>query len=296
MYGPNVRRIEDSLQAADRVLDVGGWYRPWARADAVVDVLPYATRGVGGSTGRGPEHFDESTWYVQDVCAVALPFPDKSFDFVACSHTLEDVRDPVFLCSELARVASRGYIEVPSRAFESVRGVEGRHYAGLYHHRWLVEIADGAVVFRVKAHAIHEDRRYHLPRRYLRRLTEAERVQWLFWEGSFSYAEAIQVSHVLTRRELAAFVDRTAPLNLRERLMAIARSPAVARQYHDLRAVRHPLDVRVARDDLADERLWAQLGELHSGAQHDGLETLHRRPHQPPTNGDQGWTHRGTAQ
>jgi ubiquinone/menaquinone biosynthesis C-methylase UbiE len=73
-----------------------------------VDVLPYATRGIGGIIGTDPERFDESTWYVQDVCATRLPFPYKSFDFVTCSHTLEGIRDPVFLCSELVRVASRG--------------------------------------------------------------------------------------------------------------------------------------------------------------------------------------------
>jgi hypothetical protein len=259
----------ESLQQHDRVLDVGGWYQPWVRADAVVDVLPYATRGIGGAIGTGPERFDESTWYVQDVCSTPLPFTDKSFDFVTCSHTLEDVRDPVFLCSELVRVAARGYVEVPSRLIESVRGLEGRHYAGHYHHRWLIEIADGCVVFRVKPHAVHEDRRYHLPRRILRSLPEADHVQWLFWEESFAYAEAIQVSHLNTRKELATFVDRIAPLNLRERLLAIARSPAVALQYRDLRAMRHPLGVHVRRDGATDERVWATLPEVHSGPSPD---------------------------
>ncbi|MDX6307887.1 MAG: hypothetical protein QOI06_933 [Nocardioidaceae bacterium] len=232
----------------------------------MVDILPYVTRGLGGVIGTGPERFDESSWYVQDVCSAPLPFSDNSFDFVTCSHTLEDIRDPIFLCSELVRVASRGYVEVPSRALESVRGLEGRNYAGHYHHRWLVEIVNGSVIFRIKPHAIHEDRRYHLPRRALRCLGEAARVQWLFWERTFAYAEAIQVSHLQTRLELAAFVNRTAPLNFRERLLALARSPAVALQYRDSRALRRPIGVHVRRDVAAAERMWATLPEFHSGS------------------------------
>jgi hypothetical protein len=264
MFEPNVTRVLDLLRDDDRVLDVGGWYQPFCRADVVVDLLPYATRGLGGRTGVGPERFDASTWVVQDVCSAPLPFPDGAFDYVVCSHILEDVRDPVYLCSELVRVAKRGYLEVPSRVVESVRGLEGRNYVGLYHHRWLVEVQDGGVVFRVKPHAIHEDRRYHLPRRHIRRLSAADRIQWLFWEGGFTCAEAVQVSHVQTRRELAAFVDRTAPLGPLERLAAVLRAPLVGWQYRDWRALQHPLEVRVGRDTSVGEIFWGNLPELLS--------------------------------
>lgn len=264
MLAANVARVLDLVREGDRVLDVGGWYQPFTRADVVVDLLPHATRGLGGRAGPGPERFDASTWVVHDVCSGPLPFADGTFDYVLCSQTLEDIRDPVYLCAELRRVARRGYLECPSRAVESVRGLEGRNYAGYYHHRWLVEIVDGAVVFRVKPHAIHEDRRYHLPRRYLRGLSAADRVQWLFWEDGFDCCEAVQISHVQTRRELAAFVDRVAPLGPVERLRAVLRSPAVWRQYRDRRVLRHPLGVHVGRDTPAGDAFWGGLPEFLS--------------------------------
>ena len=93
---------------------------------------------------------------------------DKQFDFVICSHTLEDIRDPLWVCSELIRVGKAGYIEVPSRVFESTLGVERAHTAGLSHHRWLIDIAGDEIRFLQKYHFIHSHWRYNLPKSYLR--------------------------------------------------------------------------------------------------------------------------------
>ena len=44
-----------------------------------------------------------------------LPFNDKEFDFVIASHVIEHVEDFKFFISELERISSKGYIELPSR-------------------------------------------------------------------------------------------------------------------------------------------------------------------------------------
>ncbi len=44
-----------------------------------------------------------------------LPFKDKHFDFVIASHVLEHVDDPKFFISELERVSTKGYIELPTK-------------------------------------------------------------------------------------------------------------------------------------------------------------------------------------
>ena len=44
-----------------------------------------------------------------------LPFKDKEFDFVIASHVMEHVGDVDFFISELQRIASKGYIEVPTK-------------------------------------------------------------------------------------------------------------------------------------------------------------------------------------
>ena len=120
MYEPNVARILDSLKPSDVVLDIGGWACPFNRANYVIDAEPYDTRGYYGtvgmpaSQGGDREFFTAHTWHRRDICGKEpFPFEDKEIDFVICSHTLEDIRDPLWVCAEMIRVAKRGYIEVP---------------------------------------------------------------------------------------------------------------------------------------------------------------------------------------
>lgn len=211
MFDPNLPRVLDSIADGHRVLDVGGWAKPFRRADWVVDLMPYESRGWAGWQGSDPERFSKDTWVQMDVSSrQPLPFEDKSFDFAVCSHTLEDIRDPIFLCSELQRVARRGYLETPSVLAELGIGIESRVYAGYYHHRWLVEMqsAPAEVVFLMKPHFIHGSWQYHIPKRVCRRLAPEQRVTCLFWEGEFEYRERIEIDLVSLKGVIVDFVRR----------------------------------------------------------------------------------------
>jgi hypothetical protein len=96
----------------------------------------------------------KENWTVHDICS-SKPFPyeEKFFDFAICSPTLEDVRDPIRVCEELARVSKAGYIEVPSILTELTMGVEGnRPWVGYAHHRWLIDLSDDQVRALLKPH------------------------------------------------------------------------------------------------------------------------------------------------
>lgn len=100
MLEQNVRRILSSLK----------------ESDLVIDMMPYETRGRFGSQGGNREYFEKSSWIQRDICShEVFPFRDKQFDFVICSHTLEDIRDPIWVCQEMNRMGKRGYIETPPR-------------------------------------------------------------------------------------------------------------------------------------------------------------------------------------
>src|SRR5258708_1223556 len=142
MLAASTERLLRELPGDALVLDVGGWAKPFARADWVLDLMPYETRGLYGSEqgDREQEPFNAGTWVERDICARGpWAFGGGQFDFAICSHTLEDVRDPVWVCQELQRVAKAGYIEVPSRLQEQARGVQG-DWVGWGHHRWLVDV------------------------------------------------------------------------------------------------------------------------------------------------------------
>jgi hypothetical protein len=207
MLKKNAEIILQNIGPSDKVLDIGGWAQPFRRANYVIDILPFETRGVFGEIGGDKEFFSKDKWIVHDVSSSKpLPFGDKEFDFVVCSHTLEDIRDPIHLCAEISRIAKKGYIETPSRIVESTIGLEGKHYTGYYHHRWLVEIEDSTVTFRFKPQLINESWMYHFPKSTLRKLTSEEKVSYLFWEGNFKYREIITLSMVNVIRELEQFV------------------------------------------------------------------------------------------
>jgi hypothetical protein len=217
MFELHVRQTLDRLRPDDLVLDVGGWACPFNRANWVIDAESYETRGyfarVGGPASQGGPHecFSANTWVQQDICAGRWPFDNRTFDFAICSHTLEDVRDPLLVCAELIRVARAGYIEVPSRLIETCLGHERPNQAGLSHHRWLIEIADTHITFLPKYHSIHSSRRFHLPACIGRRLEPQHRVTWLWWNDVFTFEERTIHGVPAIEAELERFVDRYAP-------------------------------------------------------------------------------------
>ena len=147
------------LPASALVLDVGGWAAPNPRADWVIDVLPFETRNwfynVRGETPPDCRVTGE-TWVQMDICSSSpWPFEDDAFDFVLCTQTLEDVRDPVRVCEEMSRVGRAGYVASPGPAVELTRGIESPYWCGWRHHRWLVELDDDGVVFLAKPHHVH---------------------------------------------------------------------------------------------------------------------------------------------
>lgn len=208
MYEPHVAEVLSRIRPDDVVLDVGGWARPFNRANYVIDCHPYETRGrhyletFGLAAQGGPaERFTAETYLRLDLCDhTPWPLPDKSIDFCTCSHTLEDLRDPIWVCREMMRVARRGYIETPSRLFEVCRNREAGVPVGLAHHRWYVDIEGNQVVFSPKNHYIHGDPCLSIPESVWKGLPEEHMITWLFWEDTFDCKEGW-----LTRDDLAAF-------------------------------------------------------------------------------------------
>jgi hypothetical protein len=214
MFG-DIEKVLANIKPDDLVLDVGGWACPFNRANYVLDAEPYETRGfyekigLPKSQGGEKEYFTKETWIQRDICnKEPWPFADKQFNFCICSHILEDIRDPLYVCSELMRVSKRGYIEVPSRVLESCRGQEHKNIAGLSHHRWLVEINGNHLQFTMKYHTIHSDFQLSFPSSFAKKLPLSETISCLFWEGDFTYAETQLHGAEEIYKDLSQFVTR----------------------------------------------------------------------------------------
>lgn len=129
------RRLHCPVPASALVLEVGSGGSPYFRANVLIDA--YAeTR--------------ERHWapFITDRPSVlgmgeALPFRDKSFDFVIASHVLEHSADPESFLRELQRVAKAGYIETPDAFMERINPY--------WDHRSEVTVRDGVLEVRKKS-------------------------------------------------------------------------------------------------------------------------------------------------
>ena len=226
MLDSAAQRIGRELPDDALVLDVGGWARPFARADWVIDLMPYDTRHVYGAADPHAERFGPDTWVQRDICArEPWPFDDGQFAFVICAQTLEDIRDPVWVCEEMARVARAGYVEVPTRAQEMTWGIQGE-WTGWGHHHWLcdVDARTSSIRFTFKHHVVNAPR-FRLPAGTVSAAPTEATVQQLWWEGALHAHEHLDFEPGALDRELLAFRDAHGPPRRRRRIARPWRRP-----------------------------------------------------------------------
>lgn len=228
MIPANLERVLRTVGEHDRVLDVGGWAAPFNRADWVIDLKPYDTRGamIPAGLGPGPERFNRERWVTADICAQEpWPFDDDCFDFAVCSFTLEDVRDPIRVCREMSRVARAGMVEVPSVLDEltwRVPEASGGAWVGHRHHRWLCTREGDTLVFLVKHHSLHSRRSQRVLPDEAKSLTHEERTLTHFWTGGVPAREREAID-AYPDDELEAVIRRRFPRShTRERVREAA--------------------------------------------------------------------------
>jgi len=124
------------------VVDIGGSVNGWSAPyiDALVDF-------------NAPENLPNHITHYQ--CDITHPDSWKKilddvnnngkFDFCICTHTLEDIMNPGFVCEQMSKIAHAGYIAVPSKHRELAR-FEYSCYRGYIHHRWIFTIHDNQCI------------------------------------------------------------------------------------------------------------------------------------------------------
>jgi len=114
------------------VADIGCGDSPFPLANILVDKYPGETEHR-----LGPLRTDGKLFIVADICA--LPFADRSLDFVWCSSVLEHLDDPEAGFLELKRVGKAGLVAVPTVYAEGyAHYVDPEHYNG-HSHLWYIQ-------------------------------------------------------------------------------------------------------------------------------------------------------------
>jgi len=131
------------------VVDVGGSMVGWSanHIDALIDFNDFPqnieTRIKHFKCDiTHPDSWDSILKYVKD---------NGKFDFCICTHTLEDVMNPVYVSEQISKIANEGYIAFPSKHRELSRFEFGYKlgiycYRGYIHHRWIFDIKDNVCI------------------------------------------------------------------------------------------------------------------------------------------------------
>ncbi len=129
------RRLHCPVPRSALVLEVGSGGSPYCRANVLIDAY----------TETRERHW--APWITDRPSVLgmgeALPFRDKSFDFVIASHVLEHSPEPEMFLLELQRVAKAGYIETPDAFMERINPY--------WDHRAEVTVRHGVLEVRKKS-------------------------------------------------------------------------------------------------------------------------------------------------
>lgn len=135
------------IRPKDLVLEIGSGNNPNPRSDILCDRYMQDNSERAGAFAI----VIDRPFVVAD--GYRLPFADKTFDYVICSHILEHMDDPKAFLAEVARVGKAGYIEVPSGESECVFGWDIHH--------WYCEKKGKALVLRRKQEGEQFGRFFH---------------------------------------------------------------------------------------------------------------------------------------
>jgi SAM-dependent methyltransferase len=130
------RFVKFDIKDGEKVLDIGSGGDPFPYATHLTDKFP-------GDTHHRYQKLNTKNLPFTQADVQNLPFEDKSFDFVYCSHVLEHVEDPAKALSEISRVGKRGFIEVPDKMSDIIFNLTRlQHF-----HKWYINKVGKKLIF-----------------------------------------------------------------------------------------------------------------------------------------------------
>lgn len=150
-----------NIKPTDKIIDVGGSanQKRLIRVHTLVDLFhpKDIAYKYGNETKLKAEKFVKI-----DITKDKLPFKNKEFDVVLCTHTLEDIYNPFLLIEEMQRIGKRGLITTPEMGMDFVHnpvditrwGTGPQRTPGWVHHKWMFTLEKGVMKIVFKSYPV----------------------------------------------------------------------------------------------------------------------------------------------
>ena len=170
-----VEKIKSSN--AKTVLDVGGWWNTYL-VDYVTHVFDQFNPNIPGV------HWFQGNINSYEGWKPIFEYVEEhgKFDFVNCTHTLEDIAYPEAALKYMPLLAKQGFIAVPSKYWELQRR---QLFRGGHHHRWIMDNKDNVLTLWPKINLIE----YMTPYQEFQSQIDlhANKELRMFWEDTIDY-------------------------------------------------------------------------------------------------------------
>ena len=193
MFFPHLMHIKPS----DLVLEIGPGAYPYWRSDCLADKFDPNDESVDLKQfgGRKMKLAGKPLFKIRDN---KLPFKDKSFDYVICTHVLEHVpyEELPLLISEINRVSNKKYIEFPIVPYD--------YFYNFNVHNNFLDIIGNEIICLPKEYSgiekvkVYTDFMFNM--RIVQRLGIERGKYWLFGTGR-EYEEDIEFKIVRSAEE-----------------------------------------------------------------------------------------------
>lgn len=133
-YISDKRRINKKYS----VIDIGGSMVGWTAgvADMIVDIQS------SGDKSMSLDICNHHDWHK----LLDLVEKNGKYDYAICTHTLEDIYDPVMALKWLPKIANSGIITMPSINTELCRLTSFSPWLGFIQHRWIFDQQNGKML------------------------------------------------------------------------------------------------------------------------------------------------------
>jgi hypothetical protein len=140
----NKLRNEKKKNNNYRIIDIGGGKEKHVK-DKFNFIDAYVDFRIVESNNKNLKHYNGN---VNDIELWEKIFDDVKengkYDYCICTHLLEDVAFPEFICKCINKIAKAGIITFPSK-YKELSYFENNNYLGYNHHRWIMTIRNNSI-------------------------------------------------------------------------------------------------------------------------------------------------------